>query len=346
MKKTRCLIVLLFVAALCFGTDPGPETFYGPLWARSIFIPFSLYYQLPGIKAAPGAAGSVWIGHSLFCGQAFINYAVDNSGPEPVFERIEDFETLTLENIVSYSPTDGLELGATLRLVLLYGGFLDPLIRGFHDFFGFPDNNRDIFPENDIFISIPNVNHVRLELDCPAVGLGDTDIWVKISLLADGGIFLSGLCALKLPTGSAENLLGSGYPDFACGLLFDWYISERFAFYADCALIIPFDAIDPAAPSKPYIMLNSLLGIEYAVSSSLSLLAELELRTSPIYSDFVVITDTDIDFFATPQTNLMLGLALKNKNWAMQFYFKEDLFTHDAADIMFNAMIRYNLFQP
>ncbi len=344
MKKIVLIHVFIFVVSLGLGADTGPENFYGPFWTRSIFIPFSLYYQLPGIKAATQAPGRVWIGHSLFYGQAFINYLVDNSGPEPVFERIEDFETLTLENIISYSPQEGLELGATLRLVLLYGGFLDPLISGFHKFFGLPNNNRDIFPENDIYISIPNINHVRLELDHSAFGPGDTDIWVKFSLLKSGCVFLSGLCTFKLPTGNVQNLLGSGYIDFACGLLFDWYISAQFALYADCALIIPFNALDPAASSNPYIMFNSLLGLEYAISPSLSVLAQFELRTSPIYSDFVIIMDTDIDFFATPQTNLLLGLALKNTGWSMQFFLKEDLFTHNAADIEFNAMIRYSLF--
>jgi hypothetical protein len=302
-------------------------------------MPFSLYYQMPGMKAAPLPQGSLRLSSALFCGQSFINYLKEFVGPLPVYERIVDFETLTWENIISYTPVNSLEIGATLRIVLLYGGFLDPIISGFHTFFGLPNNNRDIFPENDVHISIPNYNNVYLELDHAAWGFGDIDIWAKVCFMQTPGLALSGLFAIKLPTGNQKTLLGSGYPDVGLGVLFDWYISELFALYLNCGVIIPYDALDSSVESNPYIMINSIIGFEYAASSWLSLLAQFELRTSPIYSDFVVLPDTDVDFFITPQTNLMLGLIIKNDGWSFQFFFKEDLFTHNAADILFNVMV-------
>jgi len=343
--KKICLCLLLFFKILSACTaESNADSFSGPLWGKSIFMPFSLYYQLPGMKAAPEAQGSVQISAALFCGQSFINYLKEYAGPLPVFERIVDFETLTLENIITYAPIDGLELGATLRVILLYGGFLDSVINGFHTLFGLPNNNRDIFPENDIYISIPNTNNVYLELDHTAFGFGDIDIWVKFKLVQTQTIALSGLCALKLPNGNPRLLQGSGYPDAGLGLLFDWYLSKLFALYINCGIIIPYDALDPATTSNPFIMINGILGFEYATCSWLSLVAQFEVRTSPIYSDFVVIPDTNTDFFITPQTNLMLGLVIKNGSWSFQFFLKEDLFTHNTADILFNLMVTYKLF--
>lgn len=301
-------------------------------------MPFSLYYQMPGMKAACNVPECLQIRTALFCGQSFINYLKEFAGPVPVYERIVDFETLTSENIVSYTPLNGLEIGVTLRIILLYGGFLDPLISGFHTFLGLPNNNRDIFPENDVYISIPNTNNVYLELDHTALGLGDIDIWAKFSLLQTQTIALSGLFAFKLPTGNPEILQGSGYPDIGLGLLFDWYLCELFALYINAGIVIPYDALDPATASNPFIMINGIIGFEYAACSWLSFVAQFEMRTSPIYSDFVVLPETDIDFFVTPQTNLMLGIAIKYGNWSFQFFIKEDLFTHNAADILFNVM--------
>ncbi len=344
MKKLYGVLLFLVCISFALAADIDSEMFYGPLWSRSIFIPFSLYYQFPGMKAAVSSPGSVSLGFNLYCGQSFINYLVDNSGPEPVYERIVDFETLTLEKILSYSPVEGIEFGATWRLVLLYGGFLDPLISGFHNLFGLPNNERDSFPENDIYINVPNTNNVYLKLDHPAFGLGDTDLWAKIRLLKTENIILSGLCVVKLPTGSRKLLLGSGYTDAAFGLLFDWYISPVFALYVNGGLVLPYDALDPGTPSAPFIMWNTIFGFEYTAAPGIGLMVQVVFRTSPLYSDFVVIPDTDIDFFITPQVNLLIGLSFRDDAWAFQFYFQEDPLTHNAADILFNISIRYRVF--
>jgi hypothetical protein len=307
MKKIFCALLVIFGISWCGNAENNENSFCGPLWCKSVFIPFSLYYQLPGMKAAPPAQGSLQVSAAFFCGQSFINYLKDFSSTLPVYERIVDFETLTLENIFSYAAANGLEIGITLRIILLYGGFLDSLISGFHTFSGLPNNNREIFPENDVYISIPNTNNVYLELDHDTFGFGDIDIWAKVCFVQTHNLVLSGLFALKLPTGNPKTLQGSGYPDAGLGVLFDWYISELFALYVNCGVIIPYDALDSSIESNPFIMINGIAGLEYAASPWLSLVAQFELRTSPIYSDSFVLPDTDVDFFATPQTNLMLG---------------------------------------
>jgi hypothetical protein len=343
MKKSLLLIILILKIS-CFGNaEIASDLFYGPLWSKSIFMPFSLYYQMPGMKATLNPQGSLTMGLSLVCGQGFTTYFKEYPGQDPVYERLVDFENLILEHIVTYSPLAELEVGAAFNFILLYGGFLDPLISGFHNFFGLPNNKRDIFPENDIYISIPNKNNVFLKLDHAAFGFGDVDIWAKIKFLQTENISFSGLFALKLPTGNPLILQGSGFPDASLGLLFDWYISKLFALYVNCGVIVPYDAIDPSTKSHPFIMANGIFGFEYAPCSWMSVIIQFELRSSPIYSGFVLVRETDIDFFVLPQTNLLIGMAIRSGNCSFQFFFKEDLFTHNAADIVFNIMMTFKV---
>jgi hypothetical protein len=337
------MLVLAFSPA--YAEDGKTALFQGPLWSHSTFIPAALYYQLPGMKAAIRDTGALDLGLYLYTGQTFIIYE-DTSLPPPSLAPIIDFETLTLEQRTSWTVTAGLELGLTARLILIYGGFLDTIIHNFHLLFGFPLNGRDVLPENQVYISIPNTNNVYLELDHPAFAPGDIDLWAKIGLLKTPDVVLTGLCVLKLPTGNPLLLTGSGYVDLAGGLLFDWYLSELFALYVNAAIVVPWDAIDPTAPSKPFVMANVITGLEFRASPTLSLVAQVELRTTPVVSGVYKIPGTDIDFLGVPQTNILLGVSLDCGDWTFRFHFREDLFTHNSEDITFYLAAEWRPLNP
>ena len=338
----RCITGLLLILALASANAESAKAglFQGPFWSRSTFIPAALYYQLPGMKAAVGSPGSLDLELNIYIGQTFIVYE-DASLPPPSLAPIIDFETLTIEERTSWTVTEGLELGLTVRLILLYGGFLDALIHNFHLLFGFPLNGRDVLPENQVFISIPNTNNIYLELDHPAFSLGDTDLWVKFRLVETPDVSLSGLCVLKLPTGNPRLLTGSGYLDVAYGLLFDWYLSEFFAVYLNAGIVLPWDAIDPTTVSQPFIMANAVTGLEFRASPALSFLIQLELRSTPAVSGVYLIPGTDTDFLGTPQTNILLGASLACGEWTFRFHFREDLFTHNSEDIAFYLSVKW-----
>ncbi len=334
MKALALAFFLCLIHVFTFAQDKKADLFQGPFWSRSTFIPAALYYQLPGMKAAVREPGGLDLGLYLFTGQTFIIYE-DASLPPPSLAPIIDFETITLEQKTSWTVIEGLEVGLTARLILIYGGFLDAVIHNFHLLFGFPLNGRDVLPENQVHVSIPNVNGVPLELDHPVFGPGDVDLWTKLRLVETPDVALTGLCALKLPTGNQNMLTGSGSVDMALGLLFDWYLSPLFALYINAAVVVPWDAIDPATPPHPYIMANVITALEFKASPAVGLLIQLEMRTTPVVSGVYFIPGTQIDFLGAPQTNILLGVSLACGDWTLRLHFREDLFTHNSEDISF-----------
>ena len=58
-----------------------------------------------------------------------------------------DLEQMTNSLAVRYGWTDALEVGARMGWYTGWGGFLDPLISGFHNFFGLPNGGRGQRPD-------------------------------------------------------------------------------------------------------------------------------------------------------------------------------------------------------
>jgi hypothetical protein len=341
MKIFAFVLLSLFLLSGVTGADDLGDGFYGPFWSRTVSLPVALYYQLAGMKAAVAAPGSVNVGLNLLDGQMFVIYPT-SLGPPPTYERLFDFETLLTEVRLSWVPAAGLEAGATARLVFVYGGFLDPIIAGFHRLIGLPANGRDVIPENEVHISVSNDNGINLELDHPAFGLGDIDLWAKLELLRTPNVALSGLVAVKLPTGNPALLLGSGYFDLAVAGLFDWYISSLFAFYLNAGLVVPWNAVDPSASSRPFVMANVILGSEFAPTSWLSFLVQIEMRTAPLQNNMFIIAGTNIGYFSVPQTAITFGAAFRIGALALQVYFKEDIFGYGSEDFAVDLMAVYH----
>jgi len=341
MKARRVLLVIIVgLISLAKGVY-GDESLSGPLWSRSIYPHFLIYYHLPGMQAKIEPEGHLKIGSAFYCAQGFINYETNGGGAETSYYRLIDYENITIENMLSYSPFSSMELGITLRWIIYYGGFLDMVVQAFHNLWGFPNNNREHFPQNDLFIDIKNKNNITLSLEDPVFGFGDIDLWAKINIWDIDFLVISALCAVKLPTGNLATLTGSGYPDFALALLLDWYIFNNFALYLNIGIIVPYDCLIAETETQPFAMFNGLVAIEYGISDWLSLLAQLNVRTSPIEGK--IYTSDSIDFFAIPQTDLLIGTVIKTGNLSIQFYFQEDPFTHNTTDVTFNLAFIYKV---
>ena len=93
-------------------------------------------------------------------------------------------------------------------------GYLDSLIIDWHDLFGLPQNGRDKAPKNRLAYGFANGDE-NIFIDDSVSGLGD----VQFSLarrFGDGNTSLR--VHAKLPTGDADDLLGSGGADLAVTL--------------------------------------------------------------------------------------------------------------------------------
>ena len=145
------------------------------------------------------------------------NFTFDDHGEEQLFF---DGETHRLALAADWGIGRGMEVGAELPLVSHNGGFLDSFIEGWHDFFGLPQGNRDLFPRDRLNYSYARSGGEGFQLDGSTAALGDLALSFGWQLRRDEakGQALALRARLKLPTGDADKLTGSGGTDLALWL--------------------------------------------------------------------------------------------------------------------------------
>ena len=304
----------------------------GPLYGKNMFIPFLIHYSFPALTAK-SAEQFEWNGHVSFYYSQDVHY---KAKPSVSYDRdgniirqydkanvVRDNESFVGELGLSFNPLAKLQIGADMRLVSYYGGFLDPLIEAFHGFLGLPNAAREYYLQNQLYINIPNNNGIRLFLDKPAAAFGDIDLWGKLTFFENTKIALAGMGAVKIPTGRLETLSGSNYPDIGLAFLSDIRLVRRLTVYGQAGIAVPLNG-------RSYTMFNGLAGLEFSLSELLSLLVQMNIKTSPLSSE--------VQRYSQPQTNLLAGLKIRRKQYTWQFYIEENPFTLQGTDITAHVM--------
>ncbi len=170
---------------------------------------------------------------------------LDGIAPWPGFEGIyfADAEVHRLTLDVRRSLGRRFELGLRTSVVNADGGVLDPLIEGFHDFFGFRQSGRPQTLENQYRLYFrrdgpggygDRLRFVRFEQ--AGTGVGETVISLKSGLAPAAPTWRQAIqVQLKLPTASDEDFLGTGSVDVALQYLVSrpW---RRWTLYANAGL--------------------------------------------------------------------------------------------------------------
>lgn len=341
MKKTIPLILILMILPLSlWSLEPK-----GPLQGKNYYVPFLPFYSFPGLGAASGDPG----GLNITLSQYYIQDIVTEfhlTGTELVKERFIDYEGYIFEPTISFVPIDGLEAGLATRLHAYYGGIFDGVFQWFHHLFGFPNGGRESYPQDEVYINIQTTSGFDLSLSEPTFALGDTDLYIKWTFLPLDYIDLALMGALKIPTGSMEQVTGSDYADLAFALLADFHFLDRFAFYMENGIIVPGQLLG-GNDSHPLPIYHLLAGAEFMATSRLSFLVQFKLNTSPV-DDGVTIPEniTYTVKLVKPLTNLMFGARWDIKRFRFQFHIEEDTFTNNGADLIANFTIgtSFNLY--
>jgi Protein of unknown function (DUF3187) len=112
--------------------------------------------------------------------------------------------------------TASAEWGIEIPYVSLSGGFLDSFIGNWHDVFGLPQGGRDGAPPDQLNFLYERDGVTRLRITQASRGIGDVRLTAGWQLPSANDMALR--ASLKLPTGDATELHGSGAPDFALWL--------------------------------------------------------------------------------------------------------------------------------
>lgn len=184
--------------------------------------PFVQVYGLP--KAEPGTItpkGRLEAGFLYFVSNNAISADVSN-GESIVW----DGETAQYNLKFRYGLAERLELGLDIPYIQHSGGWLDSIIRNYHDLAGFPNDRQEQFEKDQIDYEVADNGTIRYALKEQASGLGDVRVSAAVPLLdptVRAKRHLAIRSILKLPTGEADELLGSGGTDVSLGLAYTDY---------------------------------------------------------------------------------------------------------------------------
>ena len=344
MKKTILLILLLTITLKINSLYiRGNDYSKGPLFGKNMYLPFLIYYNFPGVRATTTDNLSIEYHTSTYLIQDFIIYWYN---PHTDKGKIAiDYESNVMEFGISTTIYKKLQFGIDTRIIWYYGGFLDNIIETFHHTFGFPNAGRERFARDSIYVDIQNKNGINLFIEGPAFSFGDIDLWVKYSVFQNKFFSFALLGAFKIPTGKIEYLSGSGYPDFATGILMDikpvWFIS----LYFQGGIVLLIDGLISEIESNPYPMFNGLFSLEINPLKYFSLLVQFNIKSPPFegYDNFTHYDFRDTPFFSLPQTNILVGFICQYNDLTWQFYFEEDPFTNAGTDLTLNFTYRQKI---
>lgn len=246
-----------------------------------------------------------------------------------------DGESYRLSLSLRQGLGNGYEIGAELPLVGHHNGVMDNFIEGWHDFFGLSNSQRNQSPSNVLEYHYRRDGETVMAIAEPANGLGDMRLFAarKLRHNSDGALSLH--ASLKLPTGSAADLHGSGAADLALSaahLRERWLSRWRLSTALNGGLLLLGKSDRFAAIQRDAVLFGSG-AIIWDSGRMIDLKAQLDLHTSFYRSELDQLgTDTlqltvggSIHF--DPDTRLDLGVG-------------ENLFTDTTPDFLINIALK------
>lgn len=228
------------------------------------------------------------------------------------------------------------EWGIELPYVSHNGGFLDMSIEEFHDLLGLPQNGRTDLPRNRIDFRYAREGVNLVNLDRAVSGVGDVRLSAAIPVTmetASQGYTAAWRASLKLPTGDAAELLGSGSTDLA-----GWLSAattrppDKWNLYGGGGLLMMNEGDVMPAQQRQLVAFGTL-GLRIKFLPQLYVNGQLDMH-SPFYSDtglrqlgrFAVQGLLGLDWEFAPRTFLAFSVS-------------EDLVVGAAPDVAFNLSL-------
>ncbi|MEW6329948.1 MAG: DUF3187 family protein [Pseudomonadota bacterium] len=228
------------------------------------------------------------------------------------------------------------EWGIELPYVSHNGGFLDMSIEEFHDILGLPQNGRTDLPRNRIDFRYARQGVNLVNLDRAVSGVGDVRLSAAIPLAAEpasGAYTAAWRMSLKLPTGDADELLGSGSTDLAGWLsAATTRAPDKWNLYGGGGLLMMSEG-DVIPSQQRGLVAFGTLGLSQRFFPAVTVNAQLDFH-SPFYSDS-----------GLRQLGRYAAQGLLGLDWEfaprkfLAFSISEDMVVGAAPDVAFNLSL-------
>jgi hypothetical protein len=263
------------------------------------------------------------------------NHAEEDSTPA---ESVTiDGESYYLNLAFRYGMSDKLAFGVDIPFVGHAGGFLDAPIENWHDLWGMSNSKRD-GPRNELEFRYDNPQAASYELTSGGFGLGDIRLNAEMPFYksAERGREAGVRVGLKLPTGDANELRGSGAMDYSLGI----YAADAGVFGTQdvSASAVAGVLILGTGDVLPEIQQDTVafagIAAAWQATDSFGISTELYAQSSYYESELSEIGDQSIQF-AAGGYYVFRGSGLR-----LSFALIEELFDDATTDVALQFSIR------
>jgi hypothetical protein len=242
-----------------------------------------------------------------------------------------DVESTELRWLWSRNIADDWRLRASVPVVHYGGGFLDPLIDGFHSMFRLPQGSRPYRPENQLAIDYSSSTD-SIRVDRSYTGIGDLSLEVGRRLVDHQTVAVSVWSGLELPTGSAGKLTGDDVVDAGAWFSGGWEPYARWSINGTIGCTWQGSGNLLADEHARRVGFQSIAA-RWDTTERLYLQAQLDMHDS-----YLNVTQVPI---LGPASVLTLGSGYRTRNgWHLGFAVSEDVKVNASPDVVFQFTVR------
>jgi len=311
-----------------------------PAWATSqlglrAHNPMTQVYGIPTVQGGyllPEGASALHMDVSL------VTHA--DAGGNRREQLVLDGETYQLNLGYAWALNDRWMLSIDVPWSQYSGGFMDSTIEEFHQLIGADNSQRD-GPKNRMRFFYARDGVVLADVDGGAGGLGDIRLGATYRLSGgiDSSYALVARLGVKLPTGEAEELTGSGATDVALSLGYDqtqWLGVKPLSLHAEVGVVAlgNGDVLPDQQESTVYF---GGLGVSWAFNERWQLMTQFAASSA--------LFDSDLAELGSRTVQLGIGLAYQPavSPWRIRLGFVEDVWSDVTPDFGLQFEFEYRL---
>ncbi len=244
---------------------------------------------------------------------------------------IVDAETQELRLSIGRALPNGYFVQGELPYRRTRAGILDDFIDGWHDTFGLPEGARPLLPTDALQIAYRYDEATLIDVRSPREGFGDLTLRLGKRISAAP---LTAWLGVKLPTGDADRLTGSGSFDASAALAFESSFAERYTVFAQIGASYLGDGDHWSQRQRNFVG-SGMLGLSARAFGKLTLALQLDAHTA--------VFDSDEDLLGEVAMLSIGGNYGFADGWDFSFAVVEDLAAESTADVVFVFALRRTL---
>lgn len=269
----RICSIALGLAATATGAGVRADALTEPMRARNLSPPVAIF----GVPTWDGGLEPGRSGRFLLVGDLASHYRFSAAGEETL---ILDGETWRIDAVWERRLSDTWSIIAELPIVRNSGGMLDDFIDAWHSVFNLPDGNRNLRPEDELqfyYDGVPEPSYFRSQ---PDTAFGDAIVGFARTAGAERAWLVK--LTLKLPTGDADLMAGSGATDVGISVLrrgASTWGSRPAGWYWGASLLRLGEPDEFPARNRDWVGL-AVVGVSWQAFTRLGFKAQLDAHTA------------------------------------------------------------------